>query len=132
MPASMNFTARHQAQCTNCKGLIVQGDPVTWKRERGSKATLAHANCPPRFALGEVVATPGAVDALDHHDVVNLLKRHQQLDQGELDAEDHARNKQALLDGSRVFSSYLVHGTKIWVITEADRSVTTLLLPEEY
>jgi hypothetical protein len=61
-----------------------------------------------------------------------LLGRHVRGDWGDLDDEDKQRNDEALTLGSRIFSAYLVEGVKFWVITEADRSVTTILLPEEY
>lgn len=92
-------------------------------------------NQKPRFALGQVVATPGALDALQTtgQTPMELLQRHVVLDPGELDAEDQQTNEEAVADGGRVFSSYLLKdGTKIWVITEADRSSTCLLLPDEY
>ena len=86
------------------------------------------------FALGRIVATPGAIEACKDAGLpAQLITRHVTGDPGDLCAEDIEANKQALIDGSRVFSSYrLPTGVKVWVITEADRSVTTLLLPEEY
>ena len=96
---------------------------------------VAVNNLNPRFPLGEVVATPSALSALESagQTVIELLQRHVQLDQGELDVEDHELNQQAVTNGERILSSYLLKDrTKIWVITEADRSSTCLLLPEEY
>jgi hypothetical protein len=59
--------------------------------------------------------------------------RHMNMDRGSLGAEDQLANLQAVREGTRVFSAYkLRDGTRIWIITEADRSVTTILLPEEY
>jgi hypothetical protein len=59
--------------------------------------------------------------------------RHTNMEPGSLSAEDHLANLRALREGTRVFSAYeLRDGTRIWIITEADRSVTTILLPEEY
>jgi hypothetical protein len=89
----------------------------------------------PLFALGQVVGTPGALRALQkaEQDPVELLARHVTGDWGELPEEDVAKNERAVEGGYRVFSSYrLETGTKIYVITEWDRSVTTLLLPEDY
>ncbi len=89
----------------------------------------------PRFNLGQTVATPGAIEALQQANVsaTSLLVRHQQGDWGDLCEEDVAENNFALSRKLRLFSSYqLTESTKIWVITEADRSVTTLLLPEDY
>ncbi len=90
----------------------------------------------PCFALGKVVATPGALEALEStkQTPIEFLQRHVVLDQGELDDEDQQTNLEAVSSGERVFSSYLLSdgNTKIWVITEADRSSTCLLLPDEY
>jgi len=89
----------------------------------------------PRFPLGQVVATPGALEALEAtgQSPMEFIQRHVVLDPGELDEEDQQTNEEAVADGGRVFSSYLLKdGRKIWVITEADRSSTCLLLPDEY
>ena len=88
---------------------------------------------PVRVDLGRLCATPGALDAIDQATVLASLRRHVTGDWGNIDAEDKAANDQALLSGGRLVSSYLgKDGTKFWVITEADRSSTTVLLPEEY
>ena len=95
--------------------------------------TNIHKN--PLFDLGQTVATPGAIEALLQSNVsaASLLVRHYCADWGALCEEDIARNNEALRYGSRLFSSYQITETiKIWVITEADRSVTTLLVPEDY
>ena len=87
------------------------------------------------FNLGMVVSTPGAIDAMmQHHVGANeLLQRHLKGDWGELDPEDKESNDQAVLGGWRILSSYIIApGVTIWVITEADRSATTFLLPEDY
>ena len=89
----------------------------------------------PRFSLGQVVATPGALAALEtaKQTPMELLQRHVVLDQGELDEEDQQTNEAAVKNGERILSSYLLNdGTKIWIITEADRSSTCVLLPDEY
>ena len=89
----------------------------------------------PRFLLGQLVATPSALSTLVSLKVSPwaLVNRHVQGDWGDLDAHDRQENERALTDGSRLLSAYtLKDGTRIWVITEADRSATTLLLPEEY
>ena len=89
----------------------------------------------PKFSLGLVVATPGALEALETAGQApqELLARHAQCDWGDLVKDDIDANNHALEEGSRLFSAYnLNDGTRIWLITEADRSVTTLLLPREY
>ena len=95
-------------------------------------AQLARPN--PRFNLGQVVATPGAIEALDEVNClpITLLNRHQIGDWGDLCDEDKAANNEALGNWTRLFSAYIVRDVKFWVITEADRSVTTILLPSEY
>src|SRR6266508_3992094 len=88
-----------------------------------------------RFPLGDIVATPGALDALREaqQEPLGLLRRHQTGDWGNLDEEDKAENEFSLTHDLRLLSAYtLPTQVKIWVITEADRSVTTLLLPAEY
>jgi hypothetical protein len=89
----------------------------------------------PRFPLGRTVATPGALDALKTNDQTPLefFARHQKGDWGDLCEDDKERNEEALKDDSRILSVYALRdGTRIYVIREADRSVTTILLPEEY
>lgn len=103
--------------------------------ERPSSANGAQAPGYPLFPLGEVVATPGALDALDeaNQTPIEFLARHVAGDWGELPPEDLRENARALERGNRLFSSYKLNdGTKMWIITEWDRSVTTLLLPLEY
>lgn len=80
------------------------------------------------------MATPGALAALEEATVspTSLLARHHQGDWGELCPDDAESNRQALEHGSRIFSSYEIGALKVWVITEADRSATTVLLPEDY
>ena len=88
-----------------------------------------------KFELGQCVTTPAAAAAMDRTDAdpVRFLIRHAFLDPGALGPEDYATNVRAVKTGARVFSAYrLPDETKIWIITEADRSVTTILLPEEY
>lgn len=84
--------------------------------------------------LGRVVATPGALKLLSEagEGPFRYLTRHASGDWGDLDAQDRQENERSLNNGWRIFSSYPVGEKKIWTITEADRSVTTILLPEEY
>lgn len=87
------------------------------------------------FPLGRILATPGALRALEraNQSATEFLARHAARDWGELDREDIAENEYSLAHGFRLLSSYTTAvGEKLWIITEADRSVTTLLLPEEY
>jgi hypothetical protein len=88
-----------------------------------------------RLKLGQVVATPNALRALEEANQVpeEFLARHAAGDWGEVGSEDWQENELSVREGFRVLSSYtLSTGTKIWIITEADRSATTVLLPEDY
>jgi hypothetical protein len=84
--------------------------------------------------LGRVVATPGALQVLAEagEEPFSYLARHASGDWGDLDAHDRGENERSLNHGWRVLSSYPVGKRTVWIITEADRSVTTILLPEEY
>lgn len=87
----------------------------------------------PLFSLGQVVATPLALKSVPPDLLLVWLQRHQIGDWGSVGEADWASNDQALKDGSRLLSAYLTpDGSKVWIITEWDRSVTTVLLPEEY
>jgi len=89
----------------------------------------------PLFSLGQVVSTPGAIEALEQagQEPLELLSRHVTGDWGELDDEDKAQNDFSVKNDLRILSAYtLENGVKIWVITENDRSATTFLLPSEY
>jgi hypothetical protein len=92
-----------------------------------------------RVPLGQIVCTPGALGVLDNHRCLALLKRHASGDWGEVSADDRAANYHALENGERILSAYRIDPAKpfagdnrLWIITEHDRSVTTLLLPDEY
>lgn len=85
------------------------------------------------FPLGVINITLGVIEQVDPEDIIKALERHQSGDWGDLCEEDKEENERALKMGYRIFSSYHDrHGTKFWIITEADRSLTTILLPEEY
>jgi hypothetical protein len=87
------------------------------------------------FDTGFIVRTSGALVALiaAHVSESSLIERHLSGDFGELGPEDQEQNRRAIAEGGRVMSSFPVDThTKVWVITEGDRSVTTLLLPSEY
>lgn len=98
------------------------------------------ANAQPKFLLGQIVATPGALEALQKagQTAIEFLQRHARGDWGDVCEEDRRANEQALLDGSRLLSAYSTGvGEKLWIITEAaddsgHRPATTILLPSEY
>ncbi|SRR5579871_2743665 len=93
-----------------------------------------------KFSLGQLVATPGALEALKESGQTPsfFLAHHAAGDWGEVDEEDWALNNRALVDGSRILSAYrTLKGKKLWIITEAadddgKRAMTTILLPDEY
>jgi hypothetical protein len=86
------------------------------------------------FNMGRCCITPGAKAEIDELDYLpaTLLNRHHQGDWGDLEPEDIVANNRALIFGDRLFSAYILQGVKFWVITEADRSSTTIMLPSEY
>lgn len=89
----------------------------------------------PKFALGKLVATPGALAALEEskQSAWHFFFRHVSADWGELCEEDKLLNQQALEEGGRLLSTYRTkRGKRLYVITEADRSLSTILLVEEY
>jgi hypothetical protein len=97
--------------------------------------------CQPRFELGQIVSTPGALDACTREHMTRCLARHLIGDWGCVCPEDAETNNEALSCGFRILSAYPIDPAKpsegfgentLWIITEADRSVTTFLLPEEY
>jgi hypothetical protein len=89
-----------------------------------------------KFSLGQLVSTPGCLEAFVVNGVspMDYIARHASRDWGEgIDADDARENELSIIQGFRILSSYrLPDNTKIWIITEADRSATTCLLPEEY
>ena len=86
------------------------------------------------FPLGKTVATPGALKLLKSNGVNpgELLMRHQLGDWGIVSKEDQLENELSLKEGFRILSAYRIGTEKVWVITEADRSSTCILLPSEY
>jgi hypothetical protein len=86
------------------------------------------------FELGRTVQTPYARDELHrlNYSPLDLLRRHMSGDWSEMDKDDQQSNRDAITNGSRIFSAYTIQDTKFWVITEADRNSTTILLPSEY
>jgi len=86
-----------------------------------------------KFELGQVLITPGARDDLELKDVASCLVRHAAGDFGDVCEEDKEHNEEALEIGDRILSAYTDrNGVKFWIITEWDRSATTILLPEDY
>ena len=95
----------------------------------------SQSNTTPLFTLGHLVATRASLEALAgvNEDPLRFLARHAIGDWGEIDDEDRRENERSLANGCRLLSAYTLRdGTRIWVLTEADRSSTTILLPGEY
>ena len=90
----------------------------------------------PKVPLGQVVATSGVAEWMDSEDLAvqigHCMFRHAQGDWGDVCPEDAEANDDALTYGNRIMSAYKVDGKTIWILTEADRSVTTILFPEDY
>ena len=85
------------------------------------------------FPPGQIVSTPGALELAEQGiDLLSYLKRHLSGDWGDLCPEDKAENNFSLEQGYRLLSSYETPCGKLWIITEADRSATTFLTPDEY
>lgn len=86
-----------------------------------------------KFSLGRLVATPNVLEQLSEADISVALSRHLRGDWGDLDAEDRQANDLALQHGTHLLSAYnAANGTRFWIITEHDRAITTVLLPEDY
>ena len=102
--------------------MVIEGP---WMRSREPEG--------PKFPLGKLVATPNALRAVTTAELSRATTRHHRVDWGELDPADKKANEEALAHGGRLLSAYQTgNGTRFWIITEADRSVTTVLLPEDY
>ena len=89
----------------------------------------------PRFKLGQVVATPGALEALEDAGQASgeFLRKHVSGDWGDVEPDDRRENETSVEGGFRILSAYTTSkGVNLWVITEADRSSTCILLPDEY
>jgi hypothetical protein len=87
-----------------------------------------------KFAVGQIVATPGALETMKAHNIdgLELLRRHVTGDWGDLDDVDKQENELSIKNGFRILSAYGKGERKLWIITESDRSVTTILRPDEY
>jgi hypothetical protein len=114
---------------------------LQFNKERIFMTTRYHIPHPNHFLLGQIVATPGALEACRHDHLLRCLARHVHGDWGCVDKQDAATNNEAVKAGFRILSAYPIDESKpckgfgdntLWIITEADRSVTTFLLPSEY
>ncbi len=86
-----------------------------------------------KFRLGRIAMSHNAMNSLNEHDIFTAIQRHQSGDWGDVDQDDRAANDRALVEGTRLLSIYRTpQDVTFWIITEADRSVTTILLPEDY
>ncbi len=94
---------------------------------------VTEARSSPLFPLGRIVATANAASTVPQSDITAALRRHAQGDWGLVDSEDWQENDRSVAGGFRILSAYdSDDGTRFWIITEADRSVTTVLLPADY
>jgi hypothetical protein len=86
-----------------------------------------------KFPLGQMLMTPGVQTRVPPSEMMQALRRHARGDWGDVDADDRKANDWSLANGERLLSSYkTTTGVKFWIITERDRSATTVLLPDEY
>lgn len=102
---------------------------VTTANDNSTTSTLV------RFPLGQLFMTPGAIEALEEASQrpEEFISRHARLEQGELCEDDHKENLFSVDKSLRIFSAFKTSkGEKLWIITEGDRSATTVLLPSEY
>ncbi|MCI0558053.1 MAG: hypothetical protein MN733_06125 [Nitrososphaera sp.] len=98
-----------------------------------SKQTACTDEPEPKFIFGQIVSTPNAFTRIPNDEILLALLRHLEGDWGALDRADWTANEKALEKGGRLFSEYFSkQQVKFWIITEADRSRTTVLLPEDY
>lgn len=101
--------------------------------ETTSETTFAPQAAAPLFELGQLFTTPGVINSPLCERVPGVLRRHQSGDWGDMCLDDKRANNDALRNGdARIFSAYKFPEGKLWVITEWDRSSTTILLPDEY
>ena len=102
-------------------------------RERAQQGTLMRTQIETFFPFGQTVATRNAAEAVSTEDMAAALARHGRCDWGDLCPEDRRINDESLVSGDRLLSCYRdSRGTTFWIITEADRSNTTVLLPGDY
>jgi len=104
------------------------GENAAMKRESEKKGFAK-----PKFAIGQLVVTPGVADTLTPRELLAALRRHRRGDWGMVCPEDMESNDKALQRGCRLLSAFETgQGVKFWILTEWDRSVTTVLFPHEY
>ena len=128
--------------CGTNRVYVHGGHPATGKRGSTAHHKMIHPTAsesgaatppPEKFPLGQVVTTPGALDAIPQNEMQTSLRRHHSGDWGDLDEHDKLENERGLREGFRLFSAYSTKaGVRFYIITEHDRSVTTVLLPDEY
>src|SRR4030095_3930025 len=121
---------RSNARLAQAPTLIRLGEKSMQKNDNTDTRTRVT-----RFTLGQTFITPGAQEAIQiaGQTEIEFLRRHMSGDWGDLSADDIAENEFSLAEGLRLLSSYqTAKGQQLWIITEADRSATTILLPSEY
>jgi predicted RNA-binding Zn-ribbon protein involved in translation (DUF1610 family) len=122
-----------QAICPKCEGDLTEYPALSRednKTEICPACGIMEALCSAFFRT-RIVKTAGA-DEFPEAFLASSLERHAKMDWGDVDEEDWQTNNKAARNGGRVVSCYTLRGDRLWIITEADRSVTTLLTPDEY
>jgi hypothetical protein len=136
MFAGLNYPEQGAVDASGLTFVLVPGSAVAVRNlvEEVLQAATPAARNEPLFPLGQLVATPGAIEVMERLEItpLALLSRHVSGDWGDIDPEDKGLNEQALEIGERIFSVYGPEDDRLWVITEADRSATTILRPEDY
>ena len=133
-----NISPPQRVTCPHCwQTVAVVAESLTYEVHQAQQGVchMSDQTLTPLFRLGQVVATPGALEALGEADQLpaEFLERHLYGDWGEVPPEDAQENIRSVRQGFRILSAYtLSTGVKLWIISEADRSVTTLLKPDEY
>jgi hypothetical protein len=139
-----NMSALGDVKQSHPPNLVQQRRQSTRPRLRLALSTVPPSNPPgngagrkewmARFGLGQLLATPGVLAAAGDEDLMPYLARHAAGDWGVVGREDARANDRALREGTRLLSAYVLADgtTRIWIITEADHSATTILLPDEY
>jgi len=124
----MSITSELKSALLKIRETVVSDSSID-KNGNGHRRTPASRRS---FRLGRVVATPGVLQAVASDELLAGLDRHARCDWGQLSEEDSKENDFAVARRLRILSVYRAGGVKYWIITEADRSATTILLPSEY